>query len=70
MRTTSVLATLGFAGLVLAGPCTFHQLRDAAAAGNLNTGEAAIGDRMSHDPSYSPALGPKAAVFMKSRGHA
>ena len=58
MLKISLVATVGFASLVAAGPCPFHHLRDAAAAGNLGPREAAIVHKMARDPSYIPALDP------------
>ena len=65
MLVSSLLAACGLVSLVAAGPCPFHQLRDAAAAGLLSPREEAIVDRMAHDPAYIPALDPEAAALMK-----
>ena len=65
MWTSLLLPALGFAGLVVAGPCPFHHLRDAAAAGQLQGREAKIVDKMARDPTYIPALDPEALALMK-----
>ena len=65
MRATPILAAIGFAALVSAGPCPFHHLVDAAASGQLNPREEAIVNKMARDPSYIPALDPEAAALMK-----
>ena len=65
MRLTYSFVTLGLASLASAGPCPFHKLRDAAAAGKLSAREAQIVDKMARDPSYIPALDPEAAALMK-----
>ena len=65
MRNISTLLALGCASLVTAGPCPFHNLQAAAAAGKLSAREAAIVDKMARDPAYIPALDPEATALMK-----
>ena len=65
MRAISLFAALGLMGFAFAGPCPFHQLRDAAAAGQLSPREEEIVNKMARDPSYIPALDPEAASLMK-----
>ena len=65
MRTVSILYALGLASLAVTGPCPFHALQEAAAEGRLSAREADIVNRMARDPSYIPALDPKAAALFK-----
>ena len=65
MRVTSIVTGLSLVGFLVAGPCPFHQLQNAAAAGQLNPREEAIVNKMARDPSYIPALDPEAAGLMK-----
>ena len=65
MRLAYSFAALGLASSASAGPCPFHTLRDAAAAGKLSAREAQIVDKMARDPTYIPTLDPEAAALMK-----
>ena len=56
---------MSLVGLLVAGPCPFHQLQSAAAAGQLSPREEAIVNKMARDPSYIPALDPEVAALMK-----
>ena len=65
MRYTYPFAALSLASIASAGPCPFHQLHAAAAAGKLSARKAQTVDKMARDPTHIPALHPEAAALMK-----